>query len=212
MKTLRIVIGVLVIEVIALLVFIYSGAYPIGADDHHTKPVYALLDTLRDRSVGARSVDIHVPELKDTQMIRTGAVEYDEMCAQCHMRPGETESELSTGLYPKPPNLTHADQDEDDDDAIGPAQEFWIIKHGIKASAMPAWGLTHDDDRIWSMVAFLQKLPTLNPAEYRSILAIAKQEESANGTEHHDGHAPQAQPPGDEMQPQADGDKHPDSG
>jgi hypothetical protein len=38
---------------------------------------------------------------------------------------------------------------------------------------MPAWGTSHDDATIWSMVAFLRELPTLTPAEYRAIVAKA---------------------------------------
>jgi len=190
MKTLRIVIATLIVAVLALFAFAWSGLYPIGADDHHTKPVYALLELLRERSVGAHSVGIQVPELEGNAMVRAGAGEYEEMCAQCHMRPGQTENELTAGLYPHPPNLTVPDQDEDEDEAMGPAQEFWIIKHGIKASAMPAWGLTHDDGRLWTIVAFLQELPKLNPAEYDALVSSAGMEESEHGAEHHHGNTP----------------------
>jgi mono/diheme cytochrome c family protein len=48
-------------------------------------------------------------------------------------------------------------------------RDFWIIKHGIKASGMPAWGKTHDDERIWNMVAFLKRLPDLNENQYRIL-------------------------------------------
>jgi mono/diheme cytochrome c family protein len=36
---------------------------------------------------------------------------------------------------------------------------------------MPAWGLTHTDERIWAMVAFIQKLPTLTPEQYQILTA-----------------------------------------
>jgi len=52
-----------------------------------------------------------------------------------------------------------------------------VIKHGIKMSAMPAWGFSHDDATIWSMVAFLQKMPGMTPAEYRAIVAKAPPDE-----------------------------------
>ena len=50
-------------------------------------------------------------------------------------------------------------------------RQFWIIKHGIKASGMPAWGPTHSDERIWKMVAFLQSLPSLTPDQYQILTA-----------------------------------------
>ncbi len=214
MKALRIVIGILILAVLALLGFVYSGAYPIGADVPHTGLVYKLLDTLRERSVGVRAVDIRVPELGSKAMILAGAGAYDEMCAQCHMRPGQTESELSTGLYPKPPNLTVPDRDEadGDEDTVGPAQEFWIIKHGIKASAMPAWGLTHDDQRIWSMVAFLQKLPALSREQYDAMISDARLEAAEHDAERHRRPMQQEPAAAQGANPQAESDGHGESG
>ena len=36
---------------------------------------------------------------------------------------------------------------------------------------MAAFGPTHEDERIWAMVAFLQKLPTLNAVQYQILTA-----------------------------------------
>ena len=40
---------------------------------------------------------------------------------------------------------------------------FWTIKHGIKMSAMPAWGKTLDDAAIWDLVAFIRQMPAITP-------------------------------------------------
>lgn len=61
-----------------------------------------------------------------------------------------------------------------------PAETFWIIKHGVKMSAMPAWGATHDDRRMWAMVVFLQQLPRLTPAQYQILTARADGEEGGH--------------------------------
>lgn len=146
--------------------FVYSGRYDIGADDHHTQPVFAVLQTLRNRSIRRRSADLVVPDLDDPQLILKGAGQYAAMCTGCHLSPGVGDSELRVGMYPQPPNLAKVHVD--------PRDAFWAIKHGIKMSAMPAWGMAgHDDPTIWSMVAFLQKLPTLTPAQYKAIVAKA---------------------------------------
>jgi hypothetical protein len=34
---------------------------------------------------------------------------------------------------------------------------------GIKMTGMPAWGVTHDDELLWDVVAFVRKLPELTP-------------------------------------------------
>jgi len=162
--------SITVVAVLAILaagagVFVYSGIYNIGADDHHTKPVFAVLQTLRERSIHARSKDITVPDLNDEQLILKGAGQYAAMCTQCHLKPGMKDSEIRPGLYPQPPNLSQV--------RVEPKEAFWVIKHGIKMSAMPAWGLSHDDPTMWSMVAFLQKLPDMTPAQYKDMVARA---------------------------------------
>ena len=82
------------------------------------------------------------------------------------------------GCTPAPPNLSEAignvatgPQNSESADEEELKRDFWIIKHGIKASGMPAWGPTHDDQRIWNMVAFIQKLPELTPAQYQILTA-----------------------------------------
>lgn len=161
-------ITVFVLALVALLgagVFLWSGIYNIGADDAHTRPVYSMLEMLRDRSITARSKELHPPpDLNDPALIRQGAGNYDSMCTSCHLGPGMEENELSRGLYPKPPNLSAEE--------IGnPAHHFWVIKHGIKASGMPAWGRSMQDQYIWGMVAFLQQLPKLSPEQYLEMVA-----------------------------------------
>jgi hypothetical protein len=47
---------------LAAVVVVYAGLYTIAADVPHTQPVYWLLETVRDRSIVARSRDIVVPK------------------------------------------------------------------------------------------------------------------------------------------------------
>jgi mono/diheme cytochrome c family protein len=72
------------------------------------------------------------------------------------------ENEMRPGMNPRPPVLWREPADE-------PAEQFWVIKHGIKMTGMPAWGVTHSDQEIWNMVAFLQILPSLSPQRYRAL-------------------------------------------
>ncbi len=164
--TVAVVLGVLAVGAGA---FVYSGVYNIGADDPHTRPVFALLQTLRERSIQARSADLKVPDLNDPQLILKGAGQYAAMCTQCHLTPAMKDSELRPGLYPQPPNLSQV--------RVDPKEAFWVIKHGIKMSAMPAWGFSHEDPAIWSMVAFLQKLPGMSAQQYKDIVARAPPDE-----------------------------------
>jgi mono/diheme cytochrome c family protein len=144
--------------------YIWSGIYNVGADDPHTRPAHALLQTMRQRSIARRANSIEVPDLSDPALIRQGAGNYDSMCVGCHLAPGMEDTELSKGLYPAPPALAKA--------AVGnAAHNFWVIKHGIKATGMPAWGKSMEDPYIWGMVAFVQQLLTLDADEYQALVA-----------------------------------------
>jgi mono/diheme cytochrome c family protein len=143
-------------------VFIGSGIYDIGADDHHTKFVLAVIEKLRDRSIEARTRRVEVHTVSDPARIAAGAQHYAALCVTCHLAPGVTKSDLRPGLYPHPPNLAQEEM---------PAEQrtFWIIKHGIKMSAMPAWEKTLDDAEIWELVAFVRKLPSMTPQTYAEL-------------------------------------------
>jgi len=174
MKRLLATVALLCIVAIAgVAAFVWSGVYNIGADAHHTKPVLALMQALRERSIEHHAENIVLPNLDDPQLILKGAGQYAAMCTGCHLAPGMAENEMRPGLYPQPPELARR--------RLDPREAFWVIKHGIKMSAMPAWGGSHDDPTIWSMVAFLQKLPGMTPAEYKAIVAKAPPDKDMDG-------------------------------
>jgi mono/diheme cytochrome c family protein len=178
-KPLLVALLLLAALVAAACAFVWFGVYNVGADDPHTRPMLMLMQTLRGRSIQVRAANLQVPDLEDPQLILKGAGQYAAMCTGCHLAPGLEDSEIRPGLYPQPPNLSR--------ERIDPKVAFWVIKHGVKMSAMPAWGLTHDDPTIWSMVAFLQKLPTLTPTQYQQIVAEAPADEDMDGGGHHHG-------------------------
>src|SRR5690242_20268081 len=96
----------LAVLVIGLIVFVYSGAYYIGADRPHTRPVLSLMRTLRERAIDSRAEDVQLPaDLGDPAVIAKGAARYDRMCTGCHLKPGQASGELHTALYPQPPRL-----------------------------------------------------------------------------------------------------------
>lgn len=47
-----------------------------------------------------------------------------------------------------------------------PEELFYIVKHGVKFTGMPAWAARKRDDEVWAVTAFLLKLPELSPDEY----------------------------------------------
>lgn len=169
------------VAVLATAGFVWSGVYNIGADDQHTRPVYALMQAVRERSIQARAKTLQIPDLKDPARIRQGAGNYAAMCMGCHLAPGMPSTELSRGLYPAPPDLTRT--------AVDAGKAFWVIKHGIKASGMPAWGKSMQDQYIWNMTAFLQQLPRLDAAQYQRLVESSGGHDHGGGETKAHGHA-----------------------
>jgi len=122
----------------------------------------ALIETLRDRSISVRAESISVTSLEDPAQIAAGALRYSELCVGCHLAPGVDKSMLRSGLYPHPPNLAQEDLQD-------PRKAFWTIKHGIKMSAMPAWGKNLDDAAIWELVAFVRQMPNMSTDTYQQL-------------------------------------------
>lgn len=182
-------------------IFIYMGIYNIGADAPHSRFVTMTLTELRERAIEHHSRDIRPPaDLNSAARISAGAGLYNEMCTGCHLGPGVEKSEMSQGLYPPAPELARTTD-------RSPAQQFWIIKHGVKLSAMPAWGKTHDDQLIWDMVAFLRQLPKMSPGQYQAAVSSAPADHdemmkemmpgmTGNSDEHDTAPPPHKDPPG----------------
>ena len=166
----RLVAGALLALLAVVAVAIYAGLYNIAADVPHTPAVYWLLETVRDRSVAARARDIVPNDLDDANRISKGAGQYAEMCSGCHLAPGMKRTEISRGLYPRAPELRRKTN-------LTPAEQFWVVKHGVKMTGMPAWGVTHDDDLLWDVIAFVRKLPELTPEQYETLVKNAPKHE-----------------------------------
>lgn len=195
MNTLKLLLVVLIAAVAGAIGFAYSGAFNVAADNPHWPITARLMEAARDRSVALRAGDVVEPAaLGDGSLIAMGAEHYSEMCTDCHLAPGFSETEIRAGLYPKPPDLAKLRTRRT------PQQTFWIIKHGLKMTGMPAWGATHDDRSVWAMVAFLQKLPELSAAEYKALV------EKGQGAEH--SHANDGEHPHQESHAPAEGDEH----
>lgn len=182
----------------------YFGLVNVGADDPHFPAVHAFLSMARDRSIEVRARDIEVPNLKDETLIRTGAGNYNAMCIGCHLAPGVDKTELSQALYPSPPNLTKIGLDD------GPAAAFWTIKHGIKATGMPAWGKSMGDQYIWGIVAFLDQLPQMNAEQYKALVATSGGHQHGGGESEMHNHEGQhgRNEPGHNSKPASTGGHH----
>jgi hypothetical protein len=77
-------------------------------------------------------------------------------------------AKFSEGLRPDPPDLKDAVKD------LTPAQIFWVVRNGINMTGMPGFGLVEaPDQEIWTIAAFVKKLPDVSEADYKAWTADA---------------------------------------
>lgn len=164
MKTVAVVLSTVAALGVAALagaaVVVYSGMYDISATAQHTQVVHSLLETTMRQSVRWRARNITPPGLNEPQRLARGAALYRDKCVQCHGAPGVAQSGIGQGMQPLPGPLVDAMQ------RWRPREIYWITRHGIKMSGMPAWAFRLDDEQLWDVVAFVQRLPTLSPQAY----------------------------------------------
>lgn len=100
-------------------------------------------------------------------MIQAGAKAFSQRgCVNCHGAPGVNWQKFSEGLNPDPPDLKEIAAERE------PVQLFWVVKNGIRMTGMPSFGsIGVDDKEIWSIVAFVKKLPNVSEADFKSWTA-----------------------------------------
>jgi len=173
----------LVVLATLVVLFVFSGTYNVAAVEPDSAVVSWLLATIRDQSVAKRSKEITPPPLTDPKLAQAGLREYHSMCFGCHAAPGHELSEIAQGLNPKPPKL-----DAEDVQAGSDAELYWVVKNGLRMTGMPAFGPTHEDKELWSIVAFLRRLPKLKPQEYDAMVEAAGLQKGEEEHEHHHAH------------------------
>ena len=119
---------------------------------------------VRQASISRHANDTPPGSLNDAATVQAGARAFAERgCVNCHGGPGATWAKFSEGLNPAPPDLKEVVAERQ------PRELFGIVKNGIKMTGMPSFGTVGvPDPEIWSIVAFLKKLPTVTDADFKT--------------------------------------------
>lgn len=162
--------------VFALIGFLAAGVglVPVAASSGHWALTDWFLHFTMRQSVQIRALRIEPPpDYAQAAQVHKGAGHYATSCAVCHGAPGSAAWGSMRHMTPPPPNLSPR---------IGAweAEElFWIVRHGIKFTGMPAWPSARRDDEVWAMVGFLQQLPALSPEAYMALTTAPDAESPA---------------------------------
>jgi thiosulfate dehydrogenase len=152
------VVAVLVGGAAIALLVMKLGPVPVNADKQPPALEARLLGMAVHASVARHAQKQSNPPPATEENLITGAEIYMQMCAKCHSQPNAGPSIYGASFYPPAPQLAgHPPQYTE-------AELFWIVKHGIRNTAMPAWGKQLSDEDIWRVAAFLKRVDCLPPA------------------------------------------------
>jgi len=161
----------------AAAAFVQGGYYNVAATVSHTQPVYWLLEYAMQQSVRRRARHIDTPPLDRPAMQARGAACYREHCITCHGAPGVPPSPLGLSMQPLPGSLVAAAAH------WRPHEIYWITRHGLKLTGMPAWQHRMADDDLWAVAAFVSDLPRQTPQQAKQRLSTLARCPPPNGAQ-----------------------------
>jgi len=147
--------------------FVKEGCMPANAD---APP--PILERWMARTSLRASIKRDAPQtpnpvaLTDAHLI-AGIKLYAQNCAVCHGAAGGEASNIAKGLYQHAPQLAKHGVEDDPDGKI-----YWIVKHGIRLTGMPAFSPTLGEEQIWQLALFLKHMDSLPPAAQKAWKAL----------------------------------------
>jgi mono/diheme cytochrome c family protein len=167
MRILAVIGALAIVAGIGAAVFFFGGFYSVAGTAEDPAIVRWALIQVRMASMDRHAQDRPPASISDSASVQAGAKAFaTHGCANCHGAPGVNWAKFSEGLHPDPPDLKEVV------DHRSPSQLFWVIKNGINMTGMPSFALAGaKDDEIWSIVAFLKKLPGVSEADYKGWTA-----------------------------------------
>lgn len=107
-------------------------------------------------AVRRNAAGIQAPPVDNVEdaMVQGGKL-YFMGCAGCHGEPGKPGEDLDH--YPRVPQLPQVGTQYSEPEL------YWIVKHGIRHTAMSAYGPFYSEKQLWAIASFLQRINNLPP-------------------------------------------------
>ena len=148
----------LALLLLSALVVTKLGLMPVSADGNHLRLEARIMPAVLHASIVCHASGETNPVPLNEDNLKAGVDTYKVMCARCHSTPEGEASVYGQSFYPPAPKLPEGMAQYTD------SQLFWLIKHGIRNTGMPAWGSMLSDEEIWQIVSLLKNSQDLPPS------------------------------------------------
>jgi thiosulfate dehydrogenase len=152
-----IVFTILVI-VIAGFVVMRTGYFNLSADREPSAFEKKVAMSALDKSTERHAQQMQNPLQPTDDTLLAGARLYRDNCAGCHGDSRHMDTQLGESFNPPAPQFWMDSPD------MPEYQNFYLVKHGIRLTGMPAWNKKLNDSQIWQLVTLLSHLDKLPPA------------------------------------------------
>ena len=149
---------ILALLLLSALAITGLGLMPVSADGAHSRLEARIMPAVLHASIVRHASGETNPVPLNEHNLKAAVETYKAMCARCHSTPEGKTSVYGQSFYPPAPQLPQGMAQYTD------SQLFWLIKHGIRNTGMPAWGSMLSDEEIWQIVSLLKNSQDLSPS------------------------------------------------
>jgi mono/diheme cytochrome c family protein len=175
----RLFVLLLAVVAVATAVLWYVASRGVSARAQPTALEEAVAIRLRAFATPSDAKSARNPVSDSPAVIREGLEHFADHCALCHANDGSGHTELSEGLYPKPPDL-RASRTQ----SLSDGELYYIIQNGVRFTGMPAFGDSHGAEETWHLVRFIRHLPSLTPDEVEAMKKLNPTSPAERDEEH----------------------------
>ncbi len=144
--------------IVAMVIYARGGYMAVNADATPSSIERWAANNALDAAVEHQAPRVNNPVPRTDANLLDGMKLYSMNCGGCHGGLDRKRNKLGGAFYPPAPQIL-----------VRPLHDpewhiFFIIKHGVRLTGMPAWGKLMSDDDLWKITTFVKNISQLPPA------------------------------------------------
>ncbi len=144
--------------IVAMVIYGRGGYMAVNADATPSSVERWAANNALDAAIEHQAPQLNNPVAKTDANLIDGMKLYSMNCGVCHGGLDRKRNVLGGAFYPPAPQILVHPLDDPE------WHIFFIIKHGVRLTGMPAWGKVMSDEDLWKITAFVKNIGQLPPA------------------------------------------------